>query len=110
MIDHGEECDDTRATDDGDPSTSSDVCRVNVCKGVRNLTCGDCGDSILQWREECSAADALFALRATVGLGFCDPKMCDVDYRGGITAADALFILREATGLGEFVYYFDLLP
>jgi len=56
--------------------------------------CGDAtGDGFL------TATDALFALRAAVGLVSCPLCACDVDGSGGIVPTDALVILKKSTGL-----------
>jgi len=43
--------------------------------------------------------DALFALKAAVDFGQCEPCICDIDSVGGVTASDALGILRAAVGI-----------
>jgi hypothetical protein len=45
-----------------------------------------------------TASDALFTLRAAVGIGSCDDCLCDADGSGNVTATDALVILRAAVG------------
>ncbi len=45
-----------------------------------------------------TAADALFALRASVGSQTCDPCICDVNKNGTVTSSDALVMLRFAVG------------
>jgi hypothetical protein len=63
--------------------------------GATNM-CGDVnGDGKL------SAADALGALRAAVGLEECPVAVCDVDQSGAVSAGDALRILATAVGTGE---------
>lgn len=56
--------------------------------------CGDAdGNGVVQ------AGDALFALRAAVGLPSpCTLALCDVDSSGAVKTADALRILRAAVG------------
>ncbi len=47
-----------------------------------------------------TASDALFVLRAAVGLDTCAPVcVCDVDMSGAATATDALAVLKAAVGL-----------
>lgn len=46
-----------------------------------------------------TAADALSALRSSVGLERCAPCACDADGSGAHTASDALVVLRTAIGL-----------
>ena len=45
-----------------------------------------------------TATDALFILRAAVGLEVCDVCICDADGSGLVAATDALIALRAATG------------
>jgi cysteine-rich repeat protein len=80
----GEECDDgNTAAGDG---CSAD-CTIEVC--------GDANDD-----GSITAADALFALRASVGNGSCPLTICDANGNGQVAAADALAILRFAVGGG----------
>jgi Tol biopolymer transport system component len=44
------------------------------------------------------ASDALFILRAGIGLEACEDCVCDVDGSGAITATDALIALKVAVG------------
>ena len=54
-------------------------------------SCGDpTGDGVA------TAGDALYVLRAAVGLRFCELLWCDVDESDRITANDALAVLRRA--------------
>lgn len=55
--------------------------------------CGDATNNI-----DITAADALFGLRAAVGLHLCEMCICDVNDSGTISASDALAILRVAVG------------
>ena len=52
----------------------------------------------LQMPRTVSASDALFMLRAAVGLDSCELCVCDVDGSGGVAATDALATLRLAVG------------
>ena len=45
-----------------------------------------------------TAADALFALRASVGSGQCAACICDVNKNGTVSTTDALLILKVAVG------------
>jgi len=45
-----------------------------------------------------TASDALFTLRAGVGIGSCDILVCDVDASCSVTATDALVLLRASVG------------
>jgi len=45
-----------------------------------------------------TASDALFTLRAGVGIGSCDILVCDVDASCAVTATDALILLRVSVG------------
>jgi hypothetical protein len=82
----GEDC------DDGDTSwKAGELCRADCTQ----LACGDPDGS----GGEPTATDALFVLRAAVGLATCDPAVCDVDGSGGSTSAtDALLTLGRAVG------------
>ncbi|HEY2774462.1 MAG TPA: LamG-like jellyroll fold domain-containing protein [Candidatus Binatia bacterium] len=57
-------------------------------------TCGDANES-----DTITAADALAALRSSVGTGCCRIT-CDVNSSGSVTASDALAILKRAVGQG----------
>jgi len=58
------------------------------------VSCGDAnGDG------EVTATDSLLALSAAVGLGQCEPAVCDTDDSGAVTASDALAILKVSVGL-----------
>ena len=85
-IDLGEEC------DDGDFTWApGEICRHNCTVLDR---CGDTDDD-----GRISAPDALFILRASVGIETCALSICDVTGDGRITAADALLALQHAIGL-----------
>jgi hypothetical protein len=58
---------------------------------------GDCGQP-LSTGSGPSASDALFVLRAAIGLDTCDACVCDVDATGTVTAGDALLVLKRAVG------------
>jgi len=58
---------------------------------------GDCGQPISTGTSS-TASDALFVLRAAVGVGTCVLEVCDVDSSCAVTASDALRILRVAVG------------
>lgn len=49
-------------------------------------------------RGKVSAADALYVLRAAVGLESCDLCICDINGNGGIQSSDALLVLQLAVG------------
>lgn len=75
------------------PTTTSLVAStttLSVCSGA----CGDPDND-----GKVLAGDALFALRAGVGLIPCSLCQCDVDNSGGVFAADALAILRFAVNI-----------
>jgi hypothetical protein len=115
--------------DDQDPCTLYDRCRDQVCKGRRDVACGDCGNSIVDWGEDCDDGeargsrgdacaadcqfarcgypvsppfqwpriiDALYVLKASVGLAPCAVRVCDVDGDLQIETADALLVLQTA--------------
>lgn len=67
-----------------------------LCSRCAYLACGDTDDN-----GRLTATDALFTLRAVVGLAACDLCVCDVNNSGGqLTASDALVSLRASTGGG----------
>jgi len=59
-----------------------------------------CGAPVTRYGNgtEPLASDALFALRAAVGIGICALCDCDVNSDNKITASDALSILKRAVG------------
>lgn len=65
---------------------------------------GSCGDPVGPLLVSGSvpalvnATDALFALRAAVGLETCEICVCDVDASGSVAASDALALLLVAVG------------
>jgi hypothetical protein len=87
MVDNGETC------DDGDRFFEpGDYCDA----GCLNVPCGKPTDSA---GARPTATDALFTLRASVGLVQCDFDVCDINSSFTITATDALGILRASVGL-----------
>jgi hypothetical protein len=87
VLEVGEDCDDdTPEYSDGDSCDST-------CDFV---PCGDTNDS-----GTVTAADALYALRTSVGSRSCDDCVCDADSSGGgspTSASDALRMLRFSVG------------
>jgi len=61
---------------------------------------GECGQPTSRGGASPTATDALFVLRAAVGIESCKSCICDTDASGLIAATDALAILRSAVGLG----------
>ena len=59
---------------------------------------GSCGDAAAEFGAV-TATDAIYILRAAIGLGTCDACVCDVDDTGAITTTDALRTLQHAVGL-----------
>jgi hypothetical protein len=59
--------------------------------------CFFCGDT--NFDSKVSAADALTALRTSVGSGLCLDCVCDVNANGTTSSSDALAILRKSVGL-----------
>jgi hypothetical protein len=61
---------------------------------------GDCADPVpLRAGSSAgvtTATDALFVLRAAVGIGTCELCICDINGSGSITATDALATLNRA--------------
>jgi hypothetical protein len=90
---------------DGDTCTT-DVCHpptgdcindaIPDCTPTTTVPLAECGDANAD--ENISAGDALVVLRSSVGIGGCDPCVCDVNANGGVTAGDALIILRASVG------------
>ena len=56
-----------------------------------------CGDATI-FDGRITAADALVALQAAVGVRHCLPCLCDADDSGDISATDALALLRASVG------------
>ena len=85
-LDLAEQC------DDGDRFYEmGQICQAN-CTIIKN--CGDTnGDGAV------TVADALYALRATVGLESCSIEICDATGDNRVTAADVLSMLQSAVGL-----------
>jgi|GEM_PF-1137426 len=77
--------------DDGDNEwTRGDFCRIDCSR----VPCGDVNDDGVR-----NATDALFILRAAVGLDSCSLLVCDVTGDLHILASDALRSLQYAVGL-----------
>ncbi|HET9061842.1 MAG TPA: thrombospondin type 3 repeat-containing protein [Candidatus Binatia bacterium] len=67
--------------------------------GIGNACdCGTCGDPAAEFGAV-TATDAIYILRAAIGLGTCGSCVCDVDDTGAITTTDALRTLQYAVGL-----------
>lgn len=87
--------------DDGDQCTTSDVCHDNICTGRCDVGCGDCGNTTIEWGENCDDGDPSFAFE----------DLCSADCQwigcGRPTgsagafpmAADALYVLRVSVAL-----------
>lgn len=58
---------------------------------------GDCGQPISDGPQPV-ATDALFVLGVAIGVGACDPCVCDVDGNFSVSATDALLLLTRAVG------------
>ncbi len=85
VVELDEEC------DDGDTTfLTGDYCRAD-CKAVA------CGVPVGAGTFP-AASDALYVLRAAVGLVPCDRRVCDVNHSTNLTATDALLVLRKAVG------------
>ncbi len=87
---HGSETCDDGNTDQADGCSS--ICLIDTCgdpiiDGGTALTAGTV-----------TASDALFVLRAAVGVAVCADCVCDVNENGSITASDALAVLQAAVG------------
>jgi hypothetical protein len=59
-----------------------------------------CGKPCASGQGEPQATDALFMLRAALGLVPCAQCVCDVDRSGDVAATDALRVLARAIGSG----------
>jgi hypothetical protein len=59
---------------------------------------GDCAQPLSAGATP-TATDALFILNVAVGLGSCEPCVCDTDDSGSVTATDALKTLNGAVGV-----------
>jgi hypothetical protein len=79
--------------EDGNACTVSDTCAAGQCLHVSY-----CGVPVSRAAQP-RATDALFALRATVGLESCPSCECDVNSDGRTSVSDALAILRRALEL-----------
>lgn len=78
--------------DDGDPAfTPGDYCDDRC----RLLPCGKPTHSS---GPAPTASDALFSLRAAVGLASCDLRVCDANHSTALTATDGLLLLKAAVG------------
>ncbi len=94
---NGEACDCGNGEIDGDelcdsgPFSSGRHCN-DVCTRV------PCGQPTKQYGGGATVADALFVLKAAVGVASCDPQVCDTNGAGGITTTDALLVLRKSVG------------
>jgi hypothetical protein len=94
--------------DDGNACTVDD-CTGGLCSNEPpcDLTCNACEPPTC--RSLCGVPvsrgqlptvnDALFALRASVGLAACQPCLCDVDSTGAVVVSDALRLLKRAVGI-----------
>lgn len=78
--------------DDGDTLYEAGAACTASCSKV------PCGQPLRPDAGAPTASDALFALRAAVGLASCDVEVCDVNDSSTISAADALRILRKSVG------------
>jgi|GEM_PF-610567 len=86
VVNNGEECDDGNTV-----FVQGEYCGADCLL----VPCGRPTDSP---GPDPLAGDALFALRTSVGLVICDPRVCDTDASQSITAGDALMILRASVG------------
>ncbi len=94
---------DGASCDDGDECTTADLCRGDLCKGRRDVACGDCGSSTIEWGEGCDDGDTDFEFG---DLCSADCQQVGCGHPTGSTgpnptAADALFVLRVSVQLVE---------
>ncbi len=81
-----EACDEGAANSDGAGVWCTGACRIRACGLPVSATAPP------------KASDALFVLRAAVGTGACDKRVCDANGSGTISAGDALLVLQAAVG------------
>jgi len=60
-----------------------------------------CGNPWGSDSDTVNSTDALFTLRASVGLEECNLCVCDVDGNGTLSCTDTLMMLRHIVGLGD---------
>lgn len=90
-IDDDEECDDGGENSEEPGTYCSTACAITPCGSPATRA------------PRPSANDALFTLRAAVGLAVCSPYVCDMDGNGAIHAADALNVLKKSVGITTVV-------
>lgn len=86
----------------GNYQGDGNLCASVECQATTTTTLGEevlCGDANSD--DDVSAADALIALRTSVGTAMCPLVRCDYNGSGEITAPDALAILRAGVGLSS---------
>jgi hypothetical protein len=69
-----------------------------MLEGTAAAAAGDCGQPVTTG-ERPTTNDALFVLRASVGLEECNRCVCDTDDSGEVTTSNSLAVLRDAVGL-----------
>ena len=79
--------------DDGETAYTVGNACTDACAKV------PCGQPLHPNAAEPGASDALFALRAAVGIQACDLEVCDVNGNASVSTVDALVVLRVAVGL-----------
>jgi hypothetical protein len=85
------------------PTTSTTTTSTSTSTTI--VAAGNCGDPIPDASSGANstalitASDALFVLRAGVGLSVCETCVCDVDGSGAVSATDALAVLNIAVGV-----------
>jgi hypothetical protein len=76
------------------PPTTTTTGQTTTTTFDETVLCGDANDD-----DDLTAADALIALRTSVGTGSCPKIRCDYNGNDEVQASDALGILRAAVGL-----------
>jgi hypothetical protein len=83
----------TTSTTVGGSTTTTTLDSGGTCADPVPLTAGEDFSA-----DAVTASDALFTLRAGIGLESCALCVCDADNSGNVSATDALTILRAAVG------------
>ncbi len=100
-----------------DTCVISAVCNAGDCEvtPLCDVLCARCDATAISCTSLCgnpygnesatlNSTDALYTLRASVGLEQCERCVCDVTGDGQVTASDVLLILRKVVGLSELFF------
>ncbi|HXC52033.1 MAG TPA: hypothetical protein VN634_14185 [Candidatus Limnocylindrales bacterium] len=86
--------------DDQDACTLEDRCNADVCMGRRDVACGDCGNSVVDFGEGCDEGEAT-GERGSACAADCQLTRCGhpITTEPGLpTATDALYVLKASIG------------